>query len=319
MAVLASICRQYPDELDLKLYSLAIIVILITSLKGPAMATPQSGQPIQAGSADQLAVIQQLLGTLFGQQQTVTNSANIAPLQQLLGQLQGADYSQMLNSIFMQAGGAIPGLQAAYTNAVGARSGNNSAVQANLERLLQQTSMLAQQKLAEQQLQNQQIQANVGGNIAQATASQKTATPGKAGELAGVLALAQGALKLTGSKDLEELWKKMGGSSAGVAGGTAGATTAAAAAPLSSAPAAMTTGAEAPQMSLAPWVGQSSTANILGDSGASAPDFMSPDFYFPEGGMSIAPDMAPFDPLPIENFSPAPSQWFEGPDLMQYF
>lgn len=279
------------------------------------MKTPQSGQPIQAGSADQLAVIQQLLGTLFGQQQTVTSTANTAPLQQLLAQLQGADYSQLLNSIFMQAGGAIPGLQAAYSNAVGARSGNNSAVQANLERLLQQTSMLAQQKLVEQQLQNQQIQADVGGNIAQATRSEQTKTPGQAGQLAGVLALAQGALKLTGSKDLEELWKKMGSNSSASPAGTTGGITAT---PITQSPAAMTTGAEAPQMSLAPWVGQSSTANLLSGAAPSS-DIFAPDFYFPEGGMSYAPDMAPFDPVPIENFSPAPDQWFQQPDLMQYF
>lgn len=281
------------------------------------MATPQSGQPIQAGGTEQLATLQQLLGTLFGAQQTVATSANTAPMQQLLAQLQGTDYTQLLNSIFAQAGGAIPGLQAAYTNAVGARSGGNSAVQANLERLMQQTALLGQQQVATQMNNNQQIQANLAGNIANATKSETTKTPGQAGQLAGTLALVQGALKLTGSKDLEELWKKVGGGSA-AAGGVAGATTAAAA-PVAQSPLTSVTSAESPQMSIAPWVSQSQ--NLLGGGADYTPsvDIFDPFTYLPEGGQSFAPGMEPYNPLPIEDFSPAPSEWFQGPDLMQYF
>lgn len=181
------------------------------------MATPQSGQPVQLGSNNQLAMVQQLLSTLFGSpaQTTTISPGNIAPLQQLMTQLQGADYQGLLQQIFQQASGSIPGLSQAYSNAVGARTGGNSAIAGNLERLMMETTLAAQKQMVDAQLQNQQIQANVGGNIAQATrgTTQTQRTKGQGAELAGLVGLAQAALKLTGSKDLGELFKKMGGGS----------------------------------------------------------------------------------------------------------
>jgi len=174
--------------------------------------TPTSGQPIAAGG-DQLAQLMELLPALFGTKQTTTsNSGDTTALQQLIGQLQGADYSKTLEAIFQQAGGQIPGLQAAFSNAVGARSGNNSAVQAALSQLLQQTTLAGQKQVADQQLQNQQLQATAGSSIAQATkgTTQTQSTKGAAPQLAGVLGLIQAAKMATGAKDLDELGRKFG-------------------------------------------------------------------------------------------------------------
>lgn len=102
--------------------------------------------------------------------ETVTiNPGDISYLQQLFGEMQGADYNGILQQIFQQAAGQIPGFQQAFQNSVGARSGNNSAVAAMLQRLLQQTTTSAQSQLVEQMLKNQSIRQNIGTAIAQAT------------------------------------------------------------------------------------------------------------------------------------------------------
>lgn len=102
--------------------------------------------------------------------ETVTiNPGDISYLQQLFSELQGANYNGILEQIFQQAAGSIPGFQAAFQNSVGARSGGNSAVNAMLQRLLQQTTTSAQSQLVEQMLKNQTIRQNIGQGIAQAT------------------------------------------------------------------------------------------------------------------------------------------------------
>ena len=285
------------------------------------MATPQAGQPIQAAQGDQLAQLANMLGTLFGTKQTQTTTANTAPLQQVLAQLQAQDPMQQLQSIFMQAGGAIPGLQTAYSNAVGARSGGNSAVQANLEKLLQQTALLGQQQVAQQQQQNLQTQMQAASGIAQGSQTTTAKTKGQAGGLAGMLALAQGAMKLTGSKDLEELWRKMGGPATG---GAAGATTAAAAGPALASNSSPVSSAEPPQMSIAPFMQSGGVQQYLG-APASQEGVFTQDFLnaLPEGGMSLAPwaneSFQLFPSAPIDNFSPAPEGFIPQLDLMQYF
>lgn len=172
--------------------------------------------PAQSTQApNQLGQLQSLLTLLTGGQKTTqtTSPGDVTALQQLLGQLQGADYSSLLQGIFSQAGGQIPGLQVALGNAMGARSGNNSAVSGALQQLLKQTALEGQQQVTSQQLQNQQIQAQAGNSVAQATRGTSQTSGGKSqlGQLAGVLGLAQGALKLTGSKDMTELFGKLGG------------------------------------------------------------------------------------------------------------
>lgn len=123
--------------------------------------------PIQA-PADPLAGIASILQTLGGTR-TTTSAGDTGALQSVLAQLQGQDYTALLQGIFQQAAGQIPGLQAAYGNAVGARSGGNSAVQAALQALLQQTTLAAQQQIATQQNQNLQTQTQAASGIANAT------------------------------------------------------------------------------------------------------------------------------------------------------
>ena len=182
------------------------------------MAT-QAAQTVQAPS--QLATLQGLLSLLggggSGTGTTTTSPGDITALQQLFGQLQGANYQGLLESVFQQAAGQIPRLQAAYGNAVGARSGNNSAAAAALQELLKATTIEAQGQLANQQLQNQQVQANVAGNIANATRGQtstnkaNTMTGSGLGDLAAMFALLKGAQVLTGSKDMNEMFGKATG------------------------------------------------------------------------------------------------------------
>lgn len=198
--------------------SAAILFVIIG--KGTIMATaPQSGQPIQLGSGNQLQAIAQLLPTLFGSTQTASgNPGDTTALQQLITQLQGADYNKTLETIFQQAGGQIPGLQAAFSNAVGARSGSNSAVQAALSKLMMETTLAGQKQVADQQLNNQQIQASAGNSIAQATknTTQTQKQSGVMPQLTALLGLVQAAKMATGSKDIDELGRKFGlGGSAG--------------------------------------------------------------------------------------------------------
>lgn len=257
------------------------------------METPQSGQPITLGSGNQLEAIAKLLPTLFGSKETVsTNPGDTTALQQLITQLQGTDYNKTLQTIFQQAGGQIPGLQAAFSNAVGARSGNNSAVSAALQKLMMETTLAGQKQIADQQLQNQQIQANAGGSIATATkGTQRTdKTQGVGGQLAGLIGLIQAAKMATGSKDLDELGRKfgLGGSrSAGgdvvpVSGPTGGV-------PMGGA--APVTGAAAPMLSTGP--GGFDLNSVLGTAepvqGSNPVYDFSYDPYTELGGQSMAP------------------------------
>jgi hypothetical protein len=142
---------------------------------------------LPTSSADPLAGIASLVQALGGSK-TSSNPGDISALQQVLAQLQGTDYEGMLKGIFQQAAGNIPGLQQAFGNAAGARSGGNSAVQAALSKLLQQTVVGAQEKIANQQLQNQQIQAGAAANIAQATKGTKSTAGTSLGQAAQMLA-----------------------------------------------------------------------------------------------------------------------------------
>lgn len=183
--------------------------------------TPDGGNP--------LAGIASLINALGGSRTTQsTNPGDTAALQAVIGQLQGADYSKMLESIFQQAAGTIPGLQQSFGNAVGARSGGNSAVQAALSQLLKQTATGAQEQLARQQLQNQQTQAQAAAAIAQATrGTQSTAKTGSnVGDAAKMLAGLQLFGKLrTSLKDSENEGGPLGaiGKALGISGGGAAA------------------------------------------------------------------------------------------------
>ena len=162
---------------------------------------PQAADPLGAALGQ----------ALFGGQTTTTNPGNINPLQQVLAGLQGQDFNALLQSVFQQAGGQIPGLQAAYGNAMGARSGGNSAVQAALNELLKQTALAGQQQIAQQQAQNFQTQGQAAANIAQATRGTQTTQGADLGGIAKNLLLLQGLSMLTGkSGPLSGLGDKVG-------------------------------------------------------------------------------------------------------------
>lgn len=154
---------------------------------------------VQTTQSNPLAGIAALLQTLGGTQ-TTTNAGNTDALQQVLAGLQGQDFNALLQGIFSRAGGQIPGMQAAYGNAVGARSGNNSAVQAALSKLMQDTALQGQQQIANQQAQNYATQANVAGNIAQATRGTQQQSGTNMTQAGGLLAAMQ-ALSMLTSKD----------------------------------------------------------------------------------------------------------------------
>ena len=184
---------------------------------------------------------------LLGGTKSTSNAGDTAALQQLFGQLQGTDYEAMLQAIFNKAGGQIPGIQQALGNAIGARSGGNSAVQAALSKLLAQTSTNAMDQVAKLQSQNYSTQAQVGNSIAQATAgtTKKTGTDVNSGLTQAAKIL--GLLQATKALGINDAVKGMFSSdkTAGGTSGTASQTTAAAqpvqsaAAPLTSAAAPM--------------------------------------------------------------------------------
>ena len=174
--------------------------------------------------ANPLAGIASLLQTLGGtKDKTTTSAGDTAALQSVLQQLQGQDYTQLLQGIFQQAAGNIPGLQSAYANATGARSGGNSAVQAALSSLLQQTTLAAQDNIARQKAQNLATQTQAANAIAQATRGTSTAkTSGtNMGQAAKLIAGLQLMGKLRGMANDEEglggmLNKLTGGRTSGV-------------------------------------------------------------------------------------------------------
>lgn len=141
------------------------------------------------------ALLQQLGGT-----KTTSSPGDTAALQNVMSQLQGQDYEKMLQAIFNKAGGQIPGLQAAMSNAIGARTGGNSAVAAALQKLMQDTTVNAQDQIAKLQSQNMQTQMSAAANVAQATkgTTQKTGTDvgGGLANAAKILALLQGGKQL---------------------------------------------------------------------------------------------------------------------------
>lgn len=160
------------------------------------MAT--SSNTVQAPSS--LGALPELIKRLGGTK-TTSNPGDTTALQQTMAGLQGQDYTAMLQAIFNKAGGQIPGLQTGLANAMGARSGGNSAVAATLQKLMADTAVNAQDQIAKLQAQNFQTQANVGGNIAQATKGTKQTESANLGGAAQNLAILA-ALKQLGVSDL---------------------------------------------------------------------------------------------------------------------
>lgn len=259
-------------------------------------------QKVQA--PNQLGQLQSLMTLVGGDKQTATTApTNTAPLEGVLAQMQGVNYDQLLQSIFQQAAGTIPGFQAAYSNAAGARSGRNSAMEAALQNLLKQTTVESQKQVATLNQQNLANQANAAANLR----GQKTTTakPSQLGQMAALIGLLQGATKLGGFNTVQDMLGAVTG-------------TAAAQAPAPVREAVQVPVEAAPmQMSMAPDM----PAFDIND--ALLP------VYDPTGtNMSMAPaemftplDLNQFiDNVPVQaDMSYAPAEWFQQPDVMSYF
>lgn len=164
--------------------------------------------PKQVAAPNGIGNIAQLLQLAGGGKGTSTTTSDTSALQDVLGQLKGQDPAKLLETIFTKASGEIPGLQAAMSNAVGARSGGNSAVSAILQKLLQQTTLLGQQQLVDQQQKNLATQGQVADAIARGN-TKTTKTEGtNLGKAAQTLAMLSAGQKLldpsiaTKAKDL---------------------------------------------------------------------------------------------------------------------
>lgn len=149
---------------------------------------------------DPMAGIASLLTTLGGTK-TTTNAGETDVLRSAVADLKGTDYEALLTSIFQKAAGEIPGIQHAFGNAVGARSGSNSAVAAALQQLLKDTTVGAQGQIATQKLNNSNLQINAGNSIAQATkgtTQQSGTNVGQAAKTMAVLQMLSKAANMTG-------------------------------------------------------------------------------------------------------------------------
>ena len=264
---------------------------------------------------NQLQTLQALTSLLGGGGTTTTaNPGDTAALAALLAQLQSSDYAGLLQSIFNQATQQIPQLQVALGNAMGARSGSNSAVAVALQNLLKQTALEGQKQVADQQLQNQQIQANAAGNVAQATkgTTQQTTNNSNLAQLAGILGLAQAGVQLTGSKNVTDMLNKFIGSPDQ---GTQ----------QQIAQPAM------PAQNFTPMPAQQSQPAFNIGNMMSAPQTIAtpinvqPVDQFAAGGFSAAP-LDWFQPFDINSvidntpqYSAAPADWWQPQDVMSYF
>jgi len=262
------------------------------------MAGPEK-LPQPVGLESQAAALLQLLGGT----KTTTSPGDTTALQGTLAGLKGVDYEAMLKAIFQQAGSQIPGLQQALGNAIGARSGGNSAVQAALQKLLAQTSTGAMDQVAKLQAQNFQTQANVGNSIAQATQGTTKKSGTDIGTGATNLAAITAALQAAKALGIQDLFKSSTSSTpAAVAAPTGALNTS-----------ALTTEPANYSLSSAPAFSsgnQFSTNNQLSNDYTVAPvDYSLPDTNFSSQGLQAPVDnSSPYDyQLGSYDYSLAPS------------
>lgn len=148
-----------------------------------------------------------LLQTIAGTETKTTGTANIGPLQSVMDQIaasQGTQGQQLLESIFSQAAGAIPGIMGNTFNASGSRAPNN-VMAGTLQKLMADVTKQAQAQLVQQQQNAQQMQLNAASQIANATRGQRQVQKSGASkvltDLGKVLSVNKAVKGLTG-KDL---------------------------------------------------------------------------------------------------------------------
>jgi len=135
-----------------------------TQSQAGSSSQAQAGTTTQAGSTT---------GSQTGTtntQQTTQGVANVADLTSLMNQQRGGLTPEALKAIFAQGSEGMPQVIGAYSNAVGARTANNSGVQIALEGMMQkilQTAALSQQA-------GVNSAAETAGKIAQLTSGSTT-------------------------------------------------------------------------------------------------------------------------------------------------
>lgn len=116
-----------------------------------------------------------LLQTVAGTDTKTTSTANIGPLQSVMDQIaasQGTQGQQLLESIFSQAAGAVPGIMGNTFNASGSRAPNN-VMAGTLQKLMADVTRQAQAQIVQQQQNAQQMQLQGATQIANATRGQR--------------------------------------------------------------------------------------------------------------------------------------------------
>ena len=148
-----------------------------------------------------------LLQTIAGTETKTTGTANIGPLQSVMDQIaasQGTQGQQLLESIFSQAAGAVPGIMGNTFNASGSRAPNN-VMAGTLQKLMADVTKQAQAQIVQQQQNAQQMQLQAASQIANATRGQRQVQKSGASkaitDLGKVLSINKAVKGLTG-KDL---------------------------------------------------------------------------------------------------------------------
>ena len=108
----------------------------------------------------------QLFGGLSDTKKT---TSDVSSINSVLSQLQGQDFTKLLDTVFQQAAAKTPQLTTQLANATGARTGNNAPLAAALQQVLQAATTQGQAQIAQQQAQNLQTQAGLAQAKAQAT------------------------------------------------------------------------------------------------------------------------------------------------------
>lgn len=147
-----------------------------------------------------------LLQTIAGTETKTTGTANIGPLQSVMDQIaasQGTQGQQLLESIFSQAAGAVPGIMGNTFNASGSRAPNN-VMAGTLQKLMADVTKQAQAQLVQQQQNAQQMQLQAASQIANATRGQRQVQKSGASDFitkAGKVLTANKAIKGLTGKD----------------------------------------------------------------------------------------------------------------------
>ena len=148
-----------------------------------------------------------LLQTVAGTDTKTTSTANLGPLQSVMDQIaasQGTQGQQLLESIFSQAAGAVPGIMGNTFNASGSRA-PNSVMAGTLQKLMADVTKQAQAQMVQQQQNAQQMQVQAASQIANATRGQRQVQKSGASkvltDLGKVLSVNKAVKSLTG-KDM---------------------------------------------------------------------------------------------------------------------